>query len=265
MDQAEDRLAQAGTRLRAATMLAAAMVATCAAACGQTHDPERVAVGHAGQGGSASSAGGSGSGGTGLDPGAGQGGSATSAGQGGSATGGGTGGRSSGACMREPREHRSVAEVCDDTRPPGDALPDFEPPVPTPPGYCVVDAECTEGKNGRCEEFRGDRRCTYDQCMSDSDCASGGPCGCSLAFWSDANACLLGNCHTDADCPEPGYCSPTLGSCGNYAGVVGYYCRTCDDECVDDRDCVDPSRGAGYCAYSPEVSHWVCSYSHCVG
>jgi hypothetical protein len=70
----------------------------------------------------------------------------------------------------------------------------------------------------------------------------------------DLNACSTGNCQADSDCGDDGFCSPTLGSCGNYMGVVGYYCHTCEDECVNDWDC---GRGAG-CVYSQEVEHWVC-------
>lgn len=78
--------------------------------------------------------------------------------------------------------------------------------------------------------------------------------------------CLAGNCRTDSDCANGGYCSPTLGQCGNYTGVIGYYCHTPSDECTDDSDCTgNPTSGPGYCMYSPEVAHWLCSYSHCVG
>jgi hypothetical protein len=78
------------------------------------------------------------------------------------------------------------------------------------------------------------------------------------------NACLPGNCQTDGDCGSSGYCSPTFGGCGDYGGVIAYYCHTPADTCIDDSDCVSPER-AGYCMYSPEVGRWACGYGQCVG
>jgi hypothetical protein len=74
-----------------------------------------------------------------------------------------------------------------------------------------------------------------------------------------------GNCQIDADCGGGGFCSPSLGECGNYSGVVAYWCRTPEDTCVEDSDCVDPERGDGYCAHYPQVGHWACQYGQCVG
>jgi hypothetical protein len=156
-----------------------------------------------------------------------------------------------------PEKHRPVAEMCDDVRGPGSANPDFG-------GACGADAECTEGDNGRCVDFRGDQQCTYDECFADADCPGMGVCECGGGFWSDNNVCLNdGNCRTDADCGEGGACSPTLGSCGNYSGVAAYYCHTAADECVDDADCT--GLPGGYCAYNPAAGHWMCSDAQCVG
>jgi hypothetical protein len=152
-----------------------------------------------------------------------------------------------------------VEERCDSERPAGNPISTMAE------GDCSNDADCVEGLRGRCQDFRGFSQCTYDECVSDDECSTPGPCGCEKAFWSDANACLEGDCRLDADCGEAGYCSPSLGSCGNYAGIVGYWCHTAADACVDDGDCVDPQMGAGFCMFSSEVSHWVCSYNHCVG
>jgi hypothetical protein len=130
---------------------------------------------------------------------------------------------------------------------------------------CLRDADCTEGDNGRCEDFRGFWQCTYDECFTDGDCSERGPCQCEGGFWSESNACLAGNCRTDSDCGPGGYCSPTFGDCGNYAGVIAYYCHTPDDRCMDDEDCMSEEMGPGYCMYRPELSHWVCGYGQCVG
>jgi hypothetical protein len=87
-------------------------------------------------------------------------------------------------------------------------------------------------------------------------------CACEGGARADNNACLSGNCRTDADCGNAGYCSPTLGPCGNYAGVTSYYCHTPQDECLDDGDC---GGALGYCAYSDAAGHFKCSNAQCVG
>lgn len=160
-----------------------------------------------------------------------------------------------------PVKHRPVGEMCDDRREPGTAMAGFE-------GECDEDADCVDGRNGRCRDFRGDQRCTYDECFSDADCPGKGVCECGGGFWSDHNVCLNdGNCRTDADCADgerEGACSPTLGDCGDYAGVVAYYCHTPADECVDDADCAGVLPG-GYCAFNPAAGHWKCSDAQCVG
>jgi hypothetical protein len=172
--------------------------------------------------------------------------------------GSGSGGRGAAgtpaqSCTRKPANHRPTAEMCDHER-----VPSAE--VPQPVSGCTTDAECTEGQNGRCgPNNRGIRTCNYDQCFSDSECKEGGPCICGGVEAN--NRCFPGDCRTDADCGASGSCSPSFGTCGNYSGVVAYYCHTCKDECIDDRDC----RDGGYCAYEPTVGHWKCSTSQCVG
>jgi hypothetical protein len=198
---------------------------------------------------------------------------------------------------RIPQKHRAAGATCDRERPAGSFRPYDESPVACPqdggtcpvpdlcprcraacidygkgplcavsygPG-CLADSECTEGDQGRCWDNRGVAFCTYDTCYSDATCSSGGPCACEGESGSPGNTCLPGNCQTDTDCGASGYCSPTLGGCGNYGGVIGYYCHTAADSCVDDTECTDPTRGSGYCMYSPEVGHWSCGYGQCVG
>ena len=154
---------------------------------------------------------------------------------------------------REPKKHRVSSAACPQTRPPGS--------VPYP-GFCKSDAECTDGKNGRCTPSgrRGGPSCTYDQCFSDSDC-KGTVCECREGGASGPNVCKAGNCRTDADC-KGSYCSPSLGSCGHFTGPVGYFCHGKDDECVDDGDC-DGKEGA--CRFVREVGHFKCSTSECRG
>lgn len=170
-----------------------------------------------------------------------------------------------GGCLAHaPAAHRTAGSACDHVRPPGSS-PDFE----GPPASCTTDADCTEGENGRCNGNGHDGwRCTYDACFADADCSGTSVCECEGSFRSDANSCLPGNCRTDGDCAT-GFCSPTLGSCGDYTGTTGWFCHTCEDECVDDADCatgVDAGFfGRPYCAFEPTAGHWVCMNTHCAG
>ncbi len=159
-----------------------------------------------------------------------------------------------------PERHRPTADVCDMTRPPGSPSPGLE--------GCTSDAECTDGANGRCSASRFGNECSYDECFSDGECG-GGLCLCRGARGGVGsygnNLCVGGNCRVDSDCGSGGFCAPSLGDCGDYGGIVGYYCRTCEDECLNDSDCVDPMQGNGYCAYNPVSARWACSYSFCAG
>ena len=112
-----------------------------------------------------------------------------------------------------------------------------------------------------------------DLCLVDGDCSDGGPCSCKGATrgWagsSNGNACIPGNCRIDSDCGSGGACSPTVDpGCGSFYGVVGYYCHTCTDQCVNDSDCSSNPNGgpAGYCAFDPAVGYWACGYGFCAG
>lgn len=160
-----------------------------------------------------------------------------------------------------PEVHREVAVSCDRERPPGNVARVGS----YGPGECTSDADCTAQENGRCQVNRGSAFCNYDTCFSDATCTTGGPCECDDEYGFRGNACLPGNCQTDTDCGSGRYCSPTLGSCGDYGGIVGYYCHTAKDVCTDDSRCYDQERGGGYCMYKPEVGHWACGYGQCVG
>ncbi len=167
------------------------------------------------------------------------------------------------ASTRVPVGHRATATACDPVRPSSD------PNVPDasgPPVACHAHADCTAGRNGRCTGNGHDGwRCTYDECANDTECSGGKVCGCDLGFRSGADVCLTANCRVDGDCGTNGYCSPSLGSCGDYSGVVAYYCHTATDECIDDADCTATTGGRGYCAFESSVGHWKCSFSHCAG
>lgn len=161
--------------------------------------------------------------------------------------------------LPEPENHRPEEIVCDDERAPSTDLP----PPDSGDWPCYQDSDCTDGENGRCRaEPRWGWSCSYDACTTDADCG-GQVCACGGAWGNDANACRRGNCAVDADCGEGGWCSPTFDECGDYSGVVAYYCRTEADTCLNDSDCTE--MGGGYCMFSVEASHWLCSYSQCVG
>ncbi len=231
-------------------LTSAVVLGLLAAACGGSTAVESGSTG--GNGGVGGAAGTSGATGTS--------GAAGSSGAGGTSGAAGSGAGGAGGFTGPPTKHRASATTCDNVRPVGD------PMIPdgglTP--NCRSHAECIAGANGRCTGGWHDGwKCTYDQCFTDADCAAtGGVCGCESGFHADNNVCLSGNCRTDADCGSAGYCSPTFGECGNYSGVVSYYCHTPQDECVDDAHCV----GAGaYCMYSPAAGHWKCSNVSCAG
>jgi hypothetical protein len=164
---------------------------------------------------------------------------------------------------RVPKQHRPSAVECDRRR------PDTEPTDIPDSGLatCRVNADCTQGTNGRCNGNGHDGwACTYDKCFSDADCSgSGGVCECEGQFRSDANMCIAGNCRVDGDCGAGGFCSPSLGSCGHYNKNVGYFCHTPSDECIDDADCSSPAGRGGYCAFDSVAKRWKCSTAECAG
>lgn len=210
-------------------------------------------------------------------------------------------GSGGGPGRRVPEKHRAAGEQCDGERAPGNSPPYFDQTSPEcttdsdcqdGPGFncgndcrmtcfdagtvkrcawsrgeCVYDSDCSEGNNGRCGNNREHWTCSYDECFSDSECATGGPCACGGAYGPEGpNTCMPGNCQSDADCGNDGYCSPTQGDCGSYSGIIGYYCHTPQDTCIDDADCGPrENQGPGYCMYRPELGHWQCGYGQCVG
>lgn len=167
-------------------------------------------------------------------------------------------------------KHREKGQECSREKVAGNAearAADSEEFRPSREGKCNTDADCTAGKNGRCSMVGGGRlppyaSCVYDGCYVDADCGTKRACHCGGAP-SSGHFCEQGNCAVDADCGVNGYCSPSLGGCGNYGGVVGNFCHTSNDDCMNDDECMD--KPGGYCAYSQEAQKWQCSYGHCVG
>lgn len=128
-------------------------------------------------------------------------------------------------------------------------------------GECSTDAQCTMGSMGRCVESGFGAqfcRCTYDTCVHDTDCGGGTTCAChgSPYTFNTGNTCVQGNCRVDSDCGAGGYCSPSYDTsqCG---GLLGYYCHTAADQCIDDTDCPS-NNGPPVCVYSMTNSRWQC-------
>ena len=188
-------------------------------------------------------------------------------GAGGAGASGGAGGAGGTVGSPNPERHRPAAEACPDIVINPDAGPRDERPA-REGDECTTNADCVDGLNGRCVVIPrlDEATCAYDACTEDSDCAEGGVCECGQGL-GGVNVCLNDNgCQVDADCGAEGFCSPTLGDCGGYGGVVAYQCRTAEDECTNDSECV-ALFGAeyAYCAYAPWANRWQCEDRICEG
>jgi hypothetical protein len=217
--------------------------------------------GGGGDGGSSSSSGSSGSSsGSSGSSGSGSGSSSGSSGSSGSSSGASSGssGSSSGGVQRVPVNHRPSDAQCFTTPPAGTCNTQGGTP-----GNCSKDANCMAdgGTNGRCVETGGGVlycSCTYDTCSGDSACPTGETCACHQSPYTNnqGNTCVQGNCRVDSDCGTNGYCSPADNtmSCGS---LLGYYCHTSADQCIDDSDCSSMS-GFQVCTYVATSSRWEC-------
>ena len=146
---------------------------------------------------------------------------------------------------RTPLRHRSTGATCSSQRAPGIVCNCV---VPNGPWECNQDSDCTAGMSGRC--LTGpvpSTQCSYDTCLSDSDCPARIPCHCRISDTStEPNTCLTGSdCRVDSDCGPDGFCSPS--ACGPY------HCHTASDTCLDDSDCFP-----AVCNFVPQQGHWVC-------
>jgi hypothetical protein len=134
---------------------------------------------------------------------------------------------------------------------------------PEPPFECTADSNCTQGVNGRCSGTGpvAGCACTYDLCSGDSDCPSNQTCAChDSPYWNAGSQCFPGNCRVDSDCGPGGECSPSYD-----LTLVGFYCHTPQDDCVNDADCpaqIDcssgPMAGGPKCVYFDSAGRWQC-------
>lgn len=181
-------------------------------------------------------------------------------------TGTGADGGPTGGPFGVPTLHIPAGTSCRTTRPAGNEPNGYTCPDAGFSGCCSSDAECTDGQNGRCTiTGNGGPHCTYDECTTSNDCATGKSCGCGDVNQYSFNTCVPSNCRTDADCGANGYCSPTLDfTCGTYGGeYTGVYCHTPKDQCMNDSDCGNATNAR--CSYNPESSRWECATSMCAG
>jgi hypothetical protein len=114
-------------------------------------------------------------------------------------------------------------------------------PAEATPTACHTDADCTEGRNGRCLRLSNHgphgpsleaSTCSYDACFRDADCdGPRGACYCGGRTPTTAGAghsCITGECATDADCGQGRYCR---------RGPNGRTCHSPADRCVEETAC----------------------------
>lgn len=187
-------------------------------------------------------------------------------------------GRASIGDAKIPLQHRATAS-CPTQRGPGDSSQPYPPgrasPLAPDAGGCTSDSDCKAGMNGRCYPFEGlvgPGGCSYDACLTDSNCGSKTPCVCrSSCTDTNPNFCDPGgNCAVDSDCGPGGYCSPSWEGCGycsatsEKCGEPLFYCHTTRDTCINDADCPFVDAGADSCptlppcAYNPQAQGWEC-------
>ena len=172
---------------------------------------------------------------------------------------------------RVPLHHRPTPARCPSERGPGPAGQPYPSGVAS---TCTSDSQCTAGVDGRCFPFQGligNGGCSYDECLTDSDCGSGATCLCrGSSADNNANVCVRGgDCVVDSDCGPDGYCSPSVEQ--NCLFSNPYFCHTAMDSCLDDSDCPSPSVDAGPlscpiltpCAFDMHGQRWACTQLTC--
>jgi len=185
----------------------------------------------------------------------------------------GSDGPSTAGDAKVPLQHRSTPASCPSQRGPGPSC------AGTMCSSCSSDSQCTAGVNGRCfpwEGLVGPGGCSYDECLTDSDCGARTPCLCrSSSTDNSANVCDVGgNCAVDSDCGPGGYCSPSAQVAPNQPtnvcwGSTPYYCHTASDLCINESDCAPPDAGPPTpfptytCAYNPQDNRWECTQAFC--
>jgi hypothetical protein len=172
--------------------------------------------------------------------------------------GGGEGGAGAEAGLAHaPLDHRPSTTACPVAMRDPDAGPFICEAQEAGVNPCQRNGDCTKGLNGICAngEASSSCFCQYDDCNSDSDCAQPGVCACSGGQRRFNKCATKGNCITDSDCAT-GYCSPGYDP-KDPCTLVGYYCHTTSDQCIDDKDCTGAT--GMYCVYDDAVKYWHCA------
>jgi hypothetical protein len=127
--------------------------------------------------------------------------------------------------------------------------PSKAPPTDAGVTSCATDADCEATGSGL--QYCRQNQCVFDQCLTDTDCANGGVCGCSTDYYGGnaafhPNVCVAAACHVDSDCGAGGLCAPSFGYCGSF----------------DSFQCGSSTAGScstqETCSYSQEVGRFVC-------
>lgn len=160
-----------------------------------------------------------------------------------------------------PPDPRVDAPACAVVRPPADGAAD-----PRPNDTCSIDADCKDGREGRCAFADARKSCTYHACVSDTDCGAGTEvCGCGLGT-GKRNVCLKNSkCRTNTDCPASQFCALSAlpgipigdGDVTFNGQAWGYFCTTSNDVCRSASDCrADPHDRS--CTFSTRLGRWAC-------
>lgn len=155
-----------------------------------------------------------------------------------------------------------ASSVAQGTTCPTRAIP---PGTGSSPEGCKSDAECTQGRDGRCVRAWGEgaevdapatdarranlfagpppppprSKCVYDECTKDKDCPNGSRCACGSGKGKDRNQCIRTDaCLVDGDCGEGKLCH-----CGQNAAP-----NACQPgNCRSDADCGNGFTCETYC------------------
>jgi hypothetical protein len=94
---------------------------------------------------------------------------------------------------------------------------------------------------------------TYNECLTDADCASTHHCACS----EEGSQCKPTSCRSDADCGAGLMCLGHMLT-PDECLLPAFECQSPQDECVGDADC-----GGTRCNFNPERARFECNGRAC--